>query len=209
MLAPGDAWHGFGDLGARYCMLDPIKVTTLTPGVAREGKLEERGIPAAIVTAFLDTRGIVVEKTEPYSILTLFSVGITQGKVGVAGRGLHALQGALRPNAPLAEALPELAADQPGALRRAGPARPGRGDARGDPRSTASSSNLDGAFSNLPEPVLTPRETFARLVQGEVEQVPAAKLEGRILAVQVVPVSAGHPAPDARRALRAGDARGR
>ena len=53
--------------------------------------------------------------------------------------------------------------------------------------------SLDGAFSNLPEPVLTPRETFARLVHGDVEQVPAAKLEGRILAVQVVPYPPGIP----------------
>jgi arginine/lysine/ornithine decarboxylase len=31
------------------------------------------------------------------------------------------------------------------------------------------------------------RETFARLVRREVEQVPAVQLEGRISAVQVVP----------------------
>ena len=53
--------------------------------------------------------------------------------------------------------------------------------------------NIDAAFSNLPEPVLTPRDTFARLVHREVEQVPAAQLEGRISAVQVVPYPPGIP----------------
>jgi arginine/lysine/ornithine decarboxylase len=53
--------------------------------------------------------------------------------------------------------------------------------------------NIDAAFSRLPEPVLTPRETLARLVHGDVEQVPAAQLEGRILAVQVVPYPPGIP----------------
>jgi arginine decarboxylase len=53
--------------------------------------------------------------------------------------------------------------------------------------------HLDAAFSNLPEPVLSPRETFARLVHGEVEQVPASQLQGRILAVQVVPYPPGIP----------------
>ena len=53
--------------------------------------------------------------------------------------------------------------------------------------------HLDAAFTNLPEPVLSPRDTFARLVRGEVEQVAAAELEGRILAVQVVPYPPGIP----------------
>ena len=60
-------------------MLDPIKVTTLTPGIGPDGKPQKEGIPADIVTAFLGTQGIMVEKTEPYSILTLFSIGITRG----------------------------------------------------------------------------------------------------------------------------------
>ena len=53
--------------------------------------------------------------------------------------------------------------------------------------------NLDRAFMQLPEPVLTPRETYNRLVRGEVEPVAAANLEGRILAVQVVPYPPGIP----------------
>ncbi len=41
--------------------------------------------------------------------------------------------------------------------------------------------------------MLSPRETFAKLVRGEVEQVRASELEGRILAVQVVPYPPGIP----------------
>jgi arginine decarboxylase len=192
VLRPGDDWHGFGDLGGRYCMLDPIKVTTLTPGVARDGSLEAEGIPAAIVTAFLGTQGIVVEKTEPYSILTLFSVGITKGKWGSLVAGLMRFKELYDANAPLASVLPDLVAEHPeryGALGLRELAAEMHA-AIGEHRIL---EHLDAAFSNLPEPVLSPRETFARLVRGEVEQVPASQLEGRILAVQVVPYPPGIP----------------
>jgi arginine decarboxylase len=192
VLKPGDAWHGFGDLGGRYCMLDPIKVTTLTPGVAGDGTLEREGIPAAIVTAFLGTQGIVVEKTEPYSILTLFSVGITKGKWGSLVAGLMRFKELYDANAPLSSVLPDLVASYPeryGAL--------GLRDLAAEMHAAIGEQHilehLDAAFSNLPEPVLSPRETFARLVHGEVEQVPASQLQGRILAVQVVPYPPGIP----------------
>ena len=192
LLRPGQGWHGFGDLGSRYCMLDPIKVTTLTPGIGPDGALEKEGIPAAIVTAFLATQGIVVEKTEPYSILTLFSIGITRGKWGSLVAAFMRFKELYDANAPLAKALPGLVADHPERYGRLG-LRELAAEMHAAIREHNFLGNLDGAFSNLPEPVLTPRETFARLVHREVEQVPAAKLRGRILAVQVVPYPPGIP----------------
>ena len=192
ILKPGQAWHGFGDLGARYCMLDPIKVTTLTPGIGRDGKPTREGIPAPILTAFLGTQGIVVEKTEPYSFLSLFSIGITRGKWGSLVAALMRFKELYDANAPLAKALPALVADFP---ERSG--KMGLRELAAEQHAAIGEhrilENLDGAFSNLPEPVLTPRETFARLAHREVEQVPAAKLEGRTLAVQVVPYPPGIP----------------
>src|SRR5882672_5187057 len=192
LLKPKQAWHGFGDLGAKYCMLDPIKVTTLTPGIGANGKPTKEGIPAAIVTAFLGTQGIVIEKTEPYSLLTLFSIGITRGKWGSLVAALMRFKELYDANAPLAQALPELVADHPGRYGKLG-LRDLAAEMHSANREHDILGALEGAFSDLPEPVLTPRETFARLVHREVEQVPAAKLEGRILAVQVVPYLPGIP----------------
>ena len=45
VLHPGDTWHGFGDIEDGYCMLDPIKVSIVTPGVADKGGLDKRGHP--------------------------------------------------------------------------------------------------------------------------------------------------------------------
>jgi arginine decarboxylase len=192
LLKPKQAWHGFGDLGAKYCMLDPIKVTTLTPGIGRDGKPTKEGIPAAIVTAFLGSQGIVVEKTEPYSILTLFSIGITRGKWGSLVAALMRFKELYDANASLAKALPDLVGDYPERYGKLG-LRDLAAEMHAANREHDILGALEGAFSDLPEPVLTPRETFARLVHRDVEQVPAAKLEGRILAVQVVPYPPGIP----------------
>ncbi|MGC3835094.1 lysine decarboxylase [Moritella viscosa] len=75
-LDPKDDWHGFKDIDDNHMYLDPIKVTLLTPGMGKHSELSESGIPASLVSKFLDERGIVVEKTGPYNLLFLFSIGI-------------------------------------------------------------------------------------------------------------------------------------
>jgi arginine decarboxylase len=47
MLHPSDKWHGFDDIAEDWCMLDPIKVSLLSPGMGEDGKLEKNGVPAA------------------------------------------------------------------------------------------------------------------------------------------------------------------
>ena len=44
VLAPKASWHGFPGLADDYVMLDPIKVTLLTPGLGKGGKLGQRHV---------------------------------------------------------------------------------------------------------------------------------------------------------------------
>ena len=46
-LKPGDDWHGYQDEDSPddYCMLDPTKVTILTPGVNAQGVIAQLGHP--------------------------------------------------------------------------------------------------------------------------------------------------------------------
>jgi arginine decarboxylase len=191
-LDPEADWHGFGDLGEGYCMLDPIKVTTLTPGIGADGELLDHGIPAAIVSSFLAAEGVVVEKTEPYSFLTLFSIGITKGKWGSLVADLMEFKELYDSNAPLAQGLPRLVMAHPERYGHQG-FRDLADEMHAAIKEHDILGNLDRAFMQLPEPVLTPRETYNRLVRGEVEPVAAADLEGRTLAVQVVPYPPGIP----------------
>ncbi len=87
-VAPGEDWHGFKDADADHMYLDPVKVTILTPGMDEQGNMDEEGIPAALVAKFLDERGVVVEKTGPYNLLFLFSIGIDKTRAMGLLRGL-------------------------------------------------------------------------------------------------------------------------
>ena len=80
VLHPGEKWHGFEGVPDGYCMLDPIKPGIVCPGMGDDGKLETRGVPAAVVSAYLGERGIVPSRTTDFMILPLFSIGITKGK---------------------------------------------------------------------------------------------------------------------------------
>ncbi|MGV8546833.1 lysine decarboxylase, partial [Pseudomonas aeruginosa] len=56
-LEPNQYWHGFKQIDSEHMYLDPIKVTLLTPGLSQEGQLQETGIPAVLVSKFLDSKG--------------------------------------------------------------------------------------------------------------------------------------------------------
>ena len=192
VLKPGAKWHGFGDLGADYCMLDPIKVTVLTPGQTLEGEMQDSGIPAPLVSSFLSSRGIVVEKTEPYSILVLFSVGVTRGKWGSLVAGLMEFKRYYDANAPLEQVMPDLLANH--AERYAGMGLRDLAEAmHRDMLDSRLLQNMDAAFSLLPDPVSSPRDTYARLVRGEIEQIAVRDMLDRTVAVQIVPYPPGIP----------------
>lgn len=192
VLHPGDAWHGFKDLEDHYCMLDPIKVSVVTPGVAEDGAFEQIGIPATIVTAYLDERGIEVEKTTDFTILFLFSIGITKGKYGTLINGLLNFKEDYDANIALHDVLPSIVARAPARYRGMG-----LRDLADEMFAQIKTSQLldlqASAFSTLPLPALTPAETYARLVHDEVEQVPLDRMAQRVVATGVVPYPPGIP----------------
>jgi len=192
VLKPGADWHGFGDLGDDYCMLDPIKVTVLTPGLNRAGELESFGIPAPLVSSFLASRGIVVEKTEPYSFLLLFSVGITKGKWGSMIAGLLEFKRHYDANDPLPVVLPELASSYPERYTGMG-IRDLAEAMHAEMISTGLLHSMDAAFTVLPDAALTPRATYGQLVKGNVEQIAVSDMIDRVVAVQLVPYPPGIP----------------
>ena len=98
--------------------VDPIKVTILTPGLSADGTMQDPGIPAGIVTKFLSSRRIEIEKTGLYSFLVLFSMGITKGKWSTLVTELLNFKDLYDGNALLNRALPALAAAHPEAYAK-------------------------------------------------------------------------------------------
>jgi arginine/lysine/ornithine decarboxylase len=192
VLHPGEVWHGFGDLEDGYCMLDPIKVSILTPGVSDAGGLDKRGIPASLVTAYLHYRGVEVEKTTDFTILFLFSIGITKGKWGTLVNALLDFKRDYDNNAPLAQVLPHLTSDY-GAVYGGLGLRDLADQMFAQLRDSQQTHWLAEAFSTLPKPLLTPNAAYQHLVRDEIEHVPLDGLADRVLATSVVPYPPGIP----------------
>ena len=192
VLRPGEAWHGFEGLADDHVMVDPIKVTLLAPGLTAAGTMEERGIPAAVVTKFLSSRRIEVEKTGLYSFLVLFSMGITRGKWSTLVTELINFKDLYDANAPLTRALPAIAAAHPGSYGKLG-----LRDLCERIHDIYRQDDLPKAqrdmYTALPEMALRPADAYDRLVKGRVESVEIDNLMGRILAVMVVPYPPGIP----------------
>ncbi|WP_439888503.1 Orn/Lys/Arg decarboxylase N-terminal domain-containing protein [Pseudomonas sp. MBLB4123] len=192
LLQPQAEWHGFGEVAEDYVLLDPIKVTLVTPGLTAGGKLDQCGIPAAVVGKFLWERGLVVEKTGLYSFLVLFSMGITKGKWSTLLTELLEFKRCYDANQALSEALPSIA--QAGGAHYQGMGLRDLCDAlHGCYRENATAKALKRMYTVLPEVALKPADAYDQLVRGEVEAVPIDRLEGRIAAVMLVPYPPGIP----------------
>ncbi|MBO7097807.1 MAG: arginine decarboxylase [Alphaproteobacteria bacterium] len=192
ILHPNDAWHGFGDIADGYTMLDPIKVSVTTPGVMPDGSLADFGIPATLLTAYLDSKGIVVEKTTDFTCLFLFSFGVTKGKWGTLLNALFEFKKAYDYNVDIKVALPKIyEAD----TKRY--AKMGLRDLSEamflKMKELNTTKALANAFSELPEPDMTPVEAYEKLVKNEVEALRLDEMVGQTVATGVVPYPPGIP----------------
>ena len=192
VLHAEQTWHGFGDLGDDYCLLDPTKVTITTPGIDVTGKLARTGIPAPILASFLDGRRTEVEKTGDYSLLLLFSMGTTIGKSGTLIEGLLAFKRAYDNGQPLSEAIPDLVSSYP--TRYANyTLRQLCDEMHAEVQAHDTLKLLDEAFDKLPVPLMTPGDAYRQLVRGQSERLLLAQMGNRAATVMIVPYPPGIP----------------
>lgn len=192
ILNPKDKWHGFNDLDENWVMLDPVKVSLLTPGLNDDGSLKEKGIPAALVTAYLYNLGIVPTRTTDFQIMFLFSMGVTKGKWVTLMNSLMAFKKHYDMNAPLKDVMPDLVSAAPALYSNLGMRD------LGDKmiaflRKHNPSHKLNQAYESLPQADMVPREAFKQLVANEVELVSVYELENRTAANSVIPYPPGIP----------------
>ena len=154
--------------------------------------MQEHGIPAAVVTKFLSSRRIEIEKTGLYSFLVLFSMGITKGKWSTLITELLNFKDLYDSNAPLKRVLPALAEAHPEAY-----AKMGLKDLCEQMHKIYRDDNVPKAqrdmYTTLPEMAMRPADAYEKLVRGNVESVEIDNLMGRTLAVMVVPYPPGIP----------------
>ncbi len=191
-LNANDAWHGFKDIDNDHMHLDPIKVTLLTPGMKKDGTMDSFGIPANIVAKYLDEHGIIVEKTGPYNLLFLFSIGIDKTKALGLLRGLTEFKRAFDLNLRVKNMLPSLYKEDPEFYE--------------DMRIQDLAQNIHNliqhhnlpdlmfrAFEVLPTMEMTPFKAFQKELHGEIEEVYMEDMVGRVSANMILPYPPGVP----------------
>ena len=191
-LKPEDKWHGFRNIDQEHMYLDPIKVTLLTPGLNGDGTMAERGIPASIVSKYLDDRGVIVEKKGPDNLLFLFSFGIDNTKAMGLLRELCNFRRDYDRNLEIKEAIPSLYKKDPSfydGMRL-------QELAQGIHKLIVEHdlpNMMFHAFETLPKMVMPPFEAFQRELNGEVEEVRIQDMQDKVNANMILPYPPGVP----------------
>jgi arginine decarboxylase len=191
VLKPDDNWHGFGNIEDGYCMLDPIKVSVVTPGMGLKG-MEKHGIPAAILSKYLESRGIVAEKTTDFMVLFLFSIGITKGKWGTLMNAMLHFKKDYDQNTLLEMCLHDLVETTAGRY-----AEMGLKDLCNEMfeamKALKTTHYLAAGFSVLPHPDMTPAAAYEQLVLDHIKKVDLKGMANQTLATGIVPYPPGIP----------------
>ncbi|HAB2723973.1 TPA_asm: amino acid permease [Salmonella enterica subsp. enterica serovar Enteritidis] len=191
-LRSDSAWHGFKNIDNEHMYLDPIKVTILTPGMKKDGTMDEFGIPASLVAKYLDERGIIVEKTGPYNLLFLFSIGIDKTKALSLLRALTEFKRAFDLNLRVKNILPALYREAPEFYENMRIQELAQ-----NIHKLVEHHNLPDlmyrAFEVLPKMVMTPYTAFQKELHGETEEVYLEEMVGRVNANMILPYPPGVP----------------
>jgi arginine decarboxylase len=184
-------WHGFGALAEGFNMLDPIKATVVTPGLNLDGKFDDTGIPASIVTKYLAEHGVVVEKTGLYSFFIMFTIGITKGRWNTLLTALQQFKDDYAKNQPMWRILPEFCAKHPRYERM------GLRDLCQHVHQLYAHYDIarlttEMYLSDL-QPAMTPADAYAHIARRQTERVAIDALEGRITVGLVTPYPPGIP----------------
>ncbi|MEI6806030.1 MAG: hypothetical protein WCK49_05930, partial [Myxococcaceae bacterium] len=140
------------------------------------------------LTAYLDAKGIEVEKTNDFSILFLFSLGVTNAKWSTLLHHLLGFKKHYDSNLSLTEAIPSIAAYYPGL---------GLKDLGESMMKHLHQNNVmdlqQKAFAQLPKSDMIPANAYQKLVANEVERIALKQASGRTAATGLVPYPPGIP----------------
>ena len=128
---PKGKWHGYAGYADGYTMVDPNKLTLLTPGIDRRtGEYLDFGVPATVVANYLREQHVVPEKCDLNSILFLMTPAEDESKLNTLLAKLVKFKNLWDQDAPLDAAAPHHQCPIPRALRGLHPAPGLQRDAR-------------------------------------------------------------------------------
>jgi ornithine decarboxylase len=181
---PARRWHGYSGYAPGYVMVDPNKLTLLTPGLARDtGEYLNFGVPATVVANFLREQGVVPEKCDLNSILFLMTPAEDESKLNTLIAKLVRFKDLWDRDAALVEVLPSICAAHP--ERYAGyTLRQVCNEMHAFYRQANIKDLQRRCFraSSFPELAMSPKDAYEALVANDVDYVPLDEIRGRISA---------------------------
>src|SRR5688572_25620901 len=181
---PGSRWHGYGGVVDGYGMVDPNKLTLLTPGIDRlTGNYLDFGVPATVVANYLREQRVIPEKCDLNSILFLMTPAEDESKLNTLIAKLVKFKNLWDQDAPLSDVLPTLCANH--RERYAGYSLRQVCNEMHAFYRTANVKELQRLCfraSSFPELAMSPEAAYEALVANEVDYVPLETIKGRVAA---------------------------
>jgi ornithine decarboxylase len=181
---PQATWHGYAGYADGYVMVDPNKLTLLTPGINRKtGEYLDFGVPATVVANYLREEGIVPEKCDLNSILFLMTPAEDESKLNTLIARFVKFKNLWDRDAALAEVLPTLCATH--SERYKGYTLRQVCNEMHSFYRTANVKNLQRLCfraSSFPELAMSPEEAYEALVANRVEYMPLDQAKNRVSA---------------------------
>lgn len=183
-LSPKEDWHGFTNLSEKACLLDPCKILITTGTFSNH---REHSIPAPLLSAYLEGRGITPEKSDFYTLLFLAEPGDTKKKYRYLLSCLKDFEKAYFKNTSMARFMPSIHA------------LPGEGLADfcrrfHDFLFSYKAGDLQQSLfreEDFPPRPLTPFEAHQHFISGKRKKLPLEKAKGHISLENVLPYPPG------------------
>ena len=181
---PESAWHGYAGYTNGYAMVDPNKLTLLTPGINRRtGEYLSFGVPATVVANYLREQRVVPEKCDLNSVLFLLTPAEDESKLNTLIAKLVKFKNLWDSDAALTEVLPtvcdahrerykgytlrQICKEMHDFYRKA---------------NVKELQRLCFRASSFPELAMPPKDAYEALVANNVDYVPLEGINGRISA---------------------------
>lgn len=175
-ISPKDTWHGFSHIAENLYLTDPCKVLLVTDP-----------LPAPLLSHFLESRHVTVEKSDFHTLLFLIEPGDTKEKQEHLLSLLQECEAAYEANTPMSVFAPDVTC------------LPGEGlkdyslrymDFLEKEQASRLQQTLF-AEDHFPESALTGRSAHQAFLKGARERVPLPKAKGRVSLEMILPYPPG------------------
>jgi ornithine decarboxylase len=181
---PQATWHGYAGYADGYAMVDPNKLTLVTPGIDRKtGEYLDFGVPATVVANYLREQRVVPEKCDLNSILFLMTPAEDESKLNTLIAKLAKFKNLWDADAPLPEVLPTLFAAHSERYKDY-TLRQVCNEMHEFYRKANVKDLQRRCFraASFPELAMPPKDAYEALVANDVDYVPLEGIKGRISA---------------------------